>query len=173
MNINAATESRTVQQSATLASRPASIGQNLPSAASNPETSNEIVTISDEAKSRFEGALGQVSGSSQLHGGYEGMIGLGLMALGGQDQLDQWRDQGLEITEETVLAAAKEFQDGFKEFMDKRESSAQGLTLNRHQMVMNAQNTPEWFKDEYSNLLSMMEDGEAKKAFEEGATSHV
>lgn len=99
--------------------------------------------------------------------GPEGQIRLGLMALG-QDQISQWQEQGLELSEETILAAAATFNDAFQSMQALTGSDAGSFALNKRQIVMNSQNVPDWFVEEYQQQIEMMGASDAAKAFKQG-----
>ena len=140
-----------------------------------PAGGADRVTISEAAQTRFESALERVREANANHrilGGYEGRIGIGLMAMGGEDQLERWAAQGLEIDEEAILAAADAFQNAFQAAMGE-DSPRGSVAINRYRIVMNAQEVPEWFVSEYRNMLSMMGDSETRRAFERGEVFHA
>jgi len=171
MQINSTIDTNTSLLSSKAANKTESVGNILPSA-----NNNDSLHISNVAHSHLKNPLptaNTTSSSPQLIVGADAMIGLGAMALGGSTQLEKWREKGLEVTEESLMAASKTFQEGFKELMNKRSSTSEGLSLNTHQIVMNSQTTPDWFKTEYQNELSLMGDTETKKAFEQGAVYHL
>ena len=101
-----------------------------------------------------------------------GLMELGILALGGEKQIEAWRSQGMEVSDKTILAAAKAFQEGAKQSLDKTPNT-HGLSINRHQIVLNNQDTPAWFTEEYSLEIAMMENGNVKKSFQQGDEYHI
>ena len=125
---------------------------------------------------RFEKAMDNIHKAEAtltlLHG-YDNLINLGLMALGGEDQLEEWRKEGFEVKEETLLAAGKAFQEGAKNILQGDSPTSQSLAMNRYQLVAGSQEVPDWFLIEQSKALQMIEDPELKAAFEQGETHHI
>ncbi len=101
--------------------------------------------------------------------GEEGAFKLGLMALG-NDTIQGWAEQGLELDREAVIAAGEAFQQAFKQMKDESEGDLAGssLALNKHQIVINSQQTPDWFKQEYQAVLASMDNQAMKEAFQQG-----
>lgn len=136
----------------------------------------ETVNISDTGKQTLEDEIARLkkafengelvdlrSDAGQLH--------LGLMALGA-GTVDAWSAKGLQLSEEAVLGAAKAFQDGFRANFEQYDFSMAGssVAINRHQIVMNSQSVPDWFVQEYQTALSIMDDPEIARAFQDGHT---
>jgi len=139
-------------------------GNNLPIEQNNSDT----VQISKAARSTMLQTL--KSGDFSDFTGENGMYKLGLMALG-KSTLQDWSAKGLNISDEAIVAAGKAFQDGFKQKIEESGSSlagSGGLALNKYQIVINAQETPDWFTKEYENALSSMDNKEMRAAFEKG-----
>ena len=100
-----------------------------------------------------------------------GLYKKGLMMGLGVSTVQEWSAKGLNISDEAVIAAGKAFQDGLTELVEEYGSSLAGkggIALNKHQIVMNSQDVPDWFKQEYENVLSAMDNKEMKAAFEKG-----
>lgn len=57
--------------------------------------------------------------------GHDGKIRLGLMALG-QSTVDDWSSRGLELEEQSIIAAAEAFQSAFRENLERNGSSTAG-----------------------------------------------
>jgi len=136
-------------------------GNNLP--VQNP--SADSVQISDAAKAKMFQKTSDFVDVTGEHGMYK----LGLMALG-ESTL-----QGLEVSNEAVIAAGKAFQDGFKGMVERSDSSLAGssLALNKHQILINTQDVPEWFTREYENTLAVQTNKQMKDAFEKGELSYA
>jgi len=103
--------------------------------------------------------------------GENGLYKKGLMMGLGVSTVQEWSAKGLDISDEAVIAAGKAFQDGLTGLVEEYGSSLAGkggIALNKHQIVMNSQDVPDWFKQEYENVLSAMDNKEMKAAFERG-----
>jgi len=130
--------------------------------------SSDAVQISDAARTKV---LEEIeSGGLVDFTGKDGLYKKGLMLGLGESTVQAWADKGLEITEEAVIAAGKTFQDAFTKMVEKSGSSLAGsaLALNKHQIVINSQQVPDWFVQEYGDTLSSMGNKETKRAFENG-----
>ena len=101
--------------------------------------------------------------------GRDGQLRLGLMALG-KAAINGWSDKGLEVTDESILAAADAFQEAFRQSLEEHGSATAGaaIALNRHQVVINSQAVPGWFIEEYQNTLSSMGESGLKNSFAAG-----
>jgi len=101
--------------------------------------------------------------------GEDGAYKLGLMALG-NSTIQDWADQGLPISKEAVIAAGEAFQQAFSQMQDESDGSLAGssLALNKYKIVMDSQQTPDWFKQEYEAVLASMDNNEMKDAFQQG-----
>src|SRR5690554_3060052 len=89
------------------------IGNKLP-----PGNSGENVTISEGGRSAFEREMLNIAEARDNQEfvdfrGHDGKIRLGIMALG-QSTMDGWSSKGLEINEESILAAGEAFQNAFR-----------------------------------------------------------
>jgi hypothetical protein len=140
-----------------------------------PERNSDSVSISETGQSRLDRELQNLKKGAKVHQlfdtrGPEGKYRFGLIALG-SNTVSEWRDKGLDISEAAVLAAADAFQAGLRSNGEMNGSSSAGsyVALNRHQIVMNHQQVPDWFKQEYLSSLSSMDSGHIKNAFESGA----
>lgn len=104
----------------------------------------------------------------------EGMMGLGAMALG-KSSIREWSSKGIEISEESLIAAAKAFQDAFKQAVEQKGSQTGGtrVSINKHQVVMNNQQVPEWFSQEYDAALAMIDNPARQSAFKDGGLFFV
>jgi len=169
-----------VQQSVTLQPQEreqktaAGTGNTLP-----PEGSGERVTISAGGRSALEREVQNIAEARDNHElvdlrGHDGQIRLGLMAIG-QSAIQDWSSRGLELNEESILAAGEAFQNAFRENVKGNGSSMAGsaVALNRHQIIINSQAVPDWFVEEYEHTLSAMGDKALKTAFENGQLSFV
>ena len=169
-----------IQQSSPLRSHdnplksPYEIGNKLP-----PGNSGENVTISEGGRSALEREMQNIAEARDNQEfvdfrGHDGKIRLGLMALG-QSTMDGWSSKGLEINEESILAAGEAFQNAFRKNLEENGSSTAGsaIALNRHQIIINSQAVPDWFVKEYENTLSSMGDSKLKTAFENGDLFHI
>lgn len=101
-------------------------------------------------------------------------MGLGAMALG-KSSITEWSSKGIEISEESLIAAAKAFQDAFKQAVEQKGSQTGGtrVSINKHQVVMNNQQVPEWFSQEYDAALAMIDNPARQSAFKDGGLFFV
>lgn len=132
------------------------------------KNNSDTVQISETARSKMLQEL--ESGKFVDFTGENGMYKLGLMALG-KSTIQDWSVKGLNLSDEAIVSAGKAFQDGFKQKLENSGSSlagSGGLALNKYQIVINSQETPDWFTKEYENALSSMDNIEMKAAFEKG-----
>lgn len=152
-----------------------SSGNIVPSAPSNQTA--DTVHISETAKSQ-SGQKAEPVSTSQAAGTLidlstrEGKLQFGLAALR-QNTVAGWTAKGLEVSEEALINAAEAMQAGFKENLERYgpDSMAGSRTaLNAHQIVMNSQEVPDWFAQEYQQNLNTMDNPEMKAAFQQGAT---
>ena len=129
----------------------------------------ESINISDAARSKMLQELS--SGEMVDFTGEDGAYKKGLMALG-SETIQGWKDQGLDISDEAIIAAGEAFQKGFSQIVAQNGDATAGssLALNKHQIVINSQAVPDWFMQEYESTLAAMDDKAMKNAFEKGAT---
>lgn len=144
-----------------------------------PENQAAVVDISERGRLTIEREMQNIDKARENREfvdfrGHDGNVRLGLWALG-KTALDGWSAKGLEITGESILAAAEAFQEAFRENLEKNGPSTAGtaIALNRHQIVINSQAVPDWFVEEYGSILSSMDDCKLKSAFENGDTFFV
>ena len=149
-------------------------GKTLP-----PGNSGENVDISEDGRSVLEREMRNIAEARENQElvdlrGNDGKIRLGLWALG-QSTVDDWSSKGLELNEESILAAGDAFQSAFRKNLEKNGSSTAGssISLNRHQIVINSQAVPDWFVEEYEHTLASMASSQLKSAFENGDTFYV
>ncbi len=138
-------------------------GNDLP----KEEPPEATVQISKEAKSL---TLGEpINGGLVSVTGEIGTYTLGRMALG-INTMQEWSSKGLLISDESVVAAGKAFQEAFSKAAEESGTSFAGssVTLNKHQIMINSQKVPDWFHREYRDMTSSMENEEIKRAFESG-----
>ena len=104
----------------------------------------------------------------------EGKIEFG-MGLIGQERLDRWSEQGLDVAEAAAIAVAEAFQAGGREALANqgKDTAGSSLVLNIHQLVMDSQTVPDWFGQEYDDFLAAIDDPSLKQAFEQGARYHA
>lgn len=132
------------------------------------------VSISDHARSTLERETKNITTAHVNQElvdfqGHDGKVRLGLIALG-KTAMDDWSGKGLEVTKESAIAAAEAFQDAFRKSLDERGSATAGtgISLKRHQIVINSQAVPDWFLEEYKSILSSIGDRNLKSAFQNG-----
>lgn len=140
---------------------------------SQPGTQNpsdDSLTISTRARAMEAGAGPQLIDFR----GEEGLHRLGLMALG-RNATEQWAERGLNLSDESIIAAGQAFQDAFKQNYEQNASSMAGsrIALNKHQIVMNHQEVPAWFKQEYENNLTAMGNPKMANAFAQGELAFI
>jgi hypothetical protein len=150
------------------------IGNMLP-----PGNSGENVDISEGGRLVLEREMRNIAEARDNQElidfrGRDGQVRLGLMALG-QSAINDWSSKGLELNEESILAAAEAFQSAFRKNLEENGPSTAGssIALNRHQIVINSQAVPDWFVEEYQYALSLMGTSKVKSAFENGDTFYV
>lgn len=130
----------------------------------------------DNAKSSANISRGgeiDVSGGGSLisTSSRQDLLNLGRIAIG-SGSIDKWSGKGFNVSEESLVAAAKALQDGFKQVVDKQGSQTAGslVSINKHQIIINEQRqVPEWFIKEYDNALAMLDDPAQQQAFKNGA----
>ena len=103
--------------------------------------------------------------------GRDNIHSLGVLALGGEDQLQSWSWKGLEISDDTIEKAYNAWNQGFKEAMGNQGKPS--LVLNRYDIVASSQRVPEWFLQERGIYLDAITDTSLKASFESGAFYHV
>lgn len=152
----------------------AGTGNTLP-----PGNSREDVDISEDGRSALEREMRNIAEARENQEfvdfrGRDGKIRLGLWALG-QSTVDDWSSKGLELNEESILAAGEAFQSAFRKNLEENGSSTAGssIALDRHQIIINSQAVPDWFVEEYKHTLSSMDNSKLKSAFENGDTFYV
>ncbi|MBL4799344.1 MAG: hypothetical protein JKY50_18220, partial [Oleispira sp.] len=74
----------------------------------------ESINISDAARSKMLQELS--SGEMVDFTGEDGAYKKGLMALG-SETIQGWKDQGLDISDEAIIAAGEAFQKGFSQIV--------------------------------------------------------
>ncbi len=141
--------------------------------------SGENVDISEGGRLALEREMRNIAEARENHelidfSGHAGKIRLGLIALR-QSVVDDWSSKGLELSEQSILAAGEAFQDAFRKNLEENGSSTAGssIVLNRHQIVINSQAVPDWFVEEYENTLSSMDNSKIRSAFENGEIFYI
>lgn len=109
--------------------------------------------------------------SNAFQTGKDNIHSLGILALGGKDQLQSWSGKGLEIADDTIEKAYNVWNQGFKEAMENQGKPS--LVLNRYDIVANSQQVPEWFLQERDLYINSITDAALKGSFETGAFYHV
>lgn len=113
----------------------------------------------------------RVSLTPVLRGGIENIRTLGALVLGGENQLKEWSDKGLVVTDETLKKAYDVFNDSFKEHLEN--SRNQATSFNRHQIIINSQAVPDWFLREYETEVSSIAPQDIRQSFASGALYHL
>lgn len=113
----------------------------------------------------------RVSITPELLSGADMFRSLGTLVLGGEEQIRQWENQGLKITDETYEKAFEVLNQSFREHMNNRNSS--GVAFNRHQIVMSSQAVPEWFIQEQLNEITAIGNGDMRESFSAGELYYV
>lgn len=144
-----------------------------------PPGGSERVEISESGRSALEHEMRNIAAARDSKvfmdlRGDDGKIRLGLMALG-SFTMDDWSSKGLNLKEESVIAAADALQNAFHANFEKNGLSTNGssIALNKYQIVINSQEVPNWFAEEYTSVLASMENSKLKSAFENGDTFYV
>ena len=96
---------------------------------------------------------------------------IGIFALGGEEQIDAWATQGLEIRQETILAAYEIFNEATR--LDMNNPDSNGITFNRHQIVINRQEVPAWFFEEYREALGNIRVSSIQEDFIQGRVYYI
>jgi len=138
-------------------------GNNLPI----DKHSSDTVQISETARSKM---IQEIKGGELVDfTGEDGPYKKGLMALG-ISTMQEWEAKGLNISNEAIIAAGNTYQDAFAQMVGESGSSLAGssLALNKYQIIINSQEVPDWFTQEYENTLTSMDDEGMKSAFEKG-----
>lgn len=92
---------------------------------------------------------------------------LARLVFGGDSQLEQWSNQGLDLSDSTLNAAYQAISDAMAEHEANGTQPSEAL-FNAYQLVSNNQDTPGWFDEEKMQALANMTNEEAKAAFENG-----
>src|SRR5690625_2531182 len=69
--------------------------------------------------------------SNAFQTGKDNIHSLGILALGGKDELQSWSGKGLEIADDTIEMAYNVWNQGFKEAMENQGKPS--LVLNKYQ----------------------------------------
>ncbi|MFT6902610.1 MAG: hypothetical protein ACJAXS_002826 [Colwellia sp.] len=140
-------------------------GNNFP----DENNKSDTVQISEAGRNKMihEIKSGEFIDFTAENGPYKKGLIFGL----GSSAVNEWSAKGLDISKEAVISAGKAFQEGFtqlsKEYGDSLGGKG-GISVNKHQVVINTQEVPDWFKQEYDSALSSMDNKDMIKAFEEG-----
>lgn len=111
----------------------------------------------------------KVSLSPRIRTGIDNVRSLGILALGGQSQIDAWERQGLTISDETIQAAFDVLNTSFREHMN---NTTQGISFNRYQIIANSQPVPDWFRIEQEVELAAISNEDIRTAFSSGKFYH-
>mgnify|MGYP006909079303 CR=1 FL=1 len=136
----------------------------------------EIIQNKDE-KTRIQEAFQRIKKAEnasppEMISGYDLQIKFGMMAIGGEKQIDMWKSKGLEITEKTLLEASNVYNAGFKALYDRGKSPLGSVAYNNHKIIISLQDTPTWFEDEYNTRLSKLQQS-IREEFEQGALFYI
>lgn len=96
---------------------------------------------------------------------------LARLVLGGDSQLGQWSEQGLDVSDASLETAYQTLNEAMSQHAESGTPSA--IDFNAHQMVADSQAVPDWFGQEHADKLAGMDDAEAKAAFEAGEYFHL
>jgi hypothetical protein len=139
-------------------------GKSFPFEKNNSDT----VQISEATKSKM---LEEIKNGGFIDfTGDNGLYRKGLMMGLGVSTVQEWSDKGIKISEEAVIAAGKSWDSATNKMFGESGTSSAGssLALNKHQIVINSQEVPDWFTQEYESVLSSMDNKEMRSAFEKG-----
>src|SRR5690625_7348412 len=78
--------------------------------------------------------------SNAFQTGKDNIHSLGILALGGKDELQSWSGKGLEIDDETIEMAYNVWNKGFIEAMENQGKPS--LVLNRYDIIDKSQTVP-------------------------------
>lgn len=107
----------------------------------------------------------------QMITGDDMIIEWGIMILGGKEQIKNWEEKGLVITEDTYRAINDAFNKSSKEvfaLQAKHPKRSFGATFNPYQIIQDNQTTPDWFHAEKEAFIQATGDPKAQAAFREG-----
>lgn len=105
----------------------------------------------------------------------DSIIDFGIHVLGGHEQIKKWQAKGLEISKETLQAAAKQFFN--HDFKSRHEYAQQhslsinqvNIQYNPYQIIQDNQSTPDWFEQEKQAYIdSLANSPKVQAAFRNG-----
>ena len=137
-----------------------------------PQTNNVSISDAGQKKLSEEVKTGNFIDFRSEDGAYKKGLMLGL----GANTINDWKNKGLDIADQAIIAAGEAFQQGFSQLVENNGSSlsnAGSVAVNKHQAVINSQVIPEWFEQEYENTLAAMDNKEMKEAFKSGDLFYV
>ena len=102
----------------------------------------------------------------------DGMYRFGLVALG-QSTIQEWSSKGMEFSDETVIAAGEALQQAMNEAFAGSSQAGTSVALNKHQIIINSQDVPDWFRQEFQNSLAALDNEEMKNAFKKGELAFI
>lgn len=142
----------------------------LPQGTISQHATNKETTDSTRA---YQSNTASISNSSKIMSvsSNEGLLELGRLALG-NSTIDDWANKGITLSDESLIAAAKAVQDGFKSIVDQQGTNIAGsrVSINKHQIVINNESqVPDWFSKEYELALASVDDSVHRDAFKNEA----
>ncbi|MGR9014365.1 MAG: hypothetical protein ACU83U_12035 [Gammaproteobacteria bacterium] len=138
---------------------------------SRADNRQDVANLRPNPTSTNTSLVDKVSLSSELQMGEDMVLGLGRVALGGNEQLKKWSEKGLDVSEDSLRLAFESLNQAMKEHV--RNPDSIGVAINRYQIVENSQAVPAWFKAEKADNLSMISDPAIKAAFQAGDLYHL
>jgi len=118
----------------------------------------------------------ELEGNSSVENNHSSVWKMGDHALGemffGKALLDEWANKGLQINEDTIQKAGQVFNEAFRAYINDPNKDHIGPSFDRHKLVADNQEVPDWFNDEHRQWLSHMS-SDTIKAFNTGSYYHL
>ncbi len=123
---------------------------------------NELTNSVPQAKLNEEEGIAATSASTSVQ------ISTDLEQLGraflGEEVLNDWQDKGLTITSAVFDGVLEAMNSGLRAL----EGNAGYVALNKHEIVMNNQETPEWFVKEKQDIIASHPNPKVRESFSNG-----
>lgn len=109
-----------------------------------------------------------VENPPELLSGPEMIMELGSRVLG-TENIERWKDEGLEIGSEAYTKAFEALNDALKWGKSQGNTASTSYSFNAHDIVSSTQNVPAWFEAERQQELEQHPHPGVKEAFSSGA----